>query len=92
MAGFSEYFNGRLADDRLRLMAEELHRRGKRCRWGDLALRPLLAFVKFYLLKGGFLDGAFGLLIAQRAAVAVQLKYAALWALNDGRALGGDGR
>jgi glycosyltransferase involved in cell wall biosynthesis len=83
-AGFSEYFNGRLADDRLRLMAADLCRRGQRCRWGDLALRPLVAFLKFYLLKGGFLDGKFGLLIAQRAAFAVQLKYAALWAIQMG--------
>jgi len=86
LAGFSEYFNGRLADDRLRLMAEALYRRGQRCGWLDLFLRPVLAFTKFYLLKGGFRDGQFGLLIAQRAAVAVQLKYAALWAVQTGHA------
>jgi hypothetical protein len=84
--GFAEYFNGRLADDRLRLTAEDLYRRGRRCTWTDLLLRPVLAFTKFYLLKGGFRDGRFGLLIAQRAAVAVQLKYAALWAVQMGHA------
>lgn len=83
-AGFSEYFNGRMADERLRLLADDLTRRGRRCRWGDLVLRPMLAFLKLYLLKGGFRDGMFGLLIAQRAAIAVQLKYSALWALQEG--------
>ncbi len=91
-AGFSEYFNGRLADDRVRLLAEDLHRRGRRCRWLDLLLRPFLAFMKFYFFKGGFRDGVFGLLIAQRAAVAVQLKYAALWAAQIGCLPNGGGR
>jgi glycosyltransferase involved in cell wall biosynthesis len=85
-AGFADYFDGRSADPRLRLAADELFRRGKRCGWLDLVARPPLAFAKFYLLKGGFLDGQFGLLIAQRAAVAVQLKYAALWAVQMGHA------
>jgi (heptosyl)LPS beta-1,4-glucosyltransferase len=83
-AGFAEYFNGRLADARLRLIAEDRYRRGKRCGWSDLVFRPVLAFLKFYLLKGGFLDGTFGLLIAQRAATSVQLEYAALWAAQEG--------
>ncbi|MBP1774956.1 MAG: glycosyltransferase [candidate division NC10 bacterium] len=82
-AGFAEYFNGRLADVRLRLVAEDRYRRGKRCGWSDLFFRPVFAFLKFYLLKGGCLDGTFGLLIAQRAATAVQLEYAALWAIQE---------
>jgi (heptosyl)LPS beta-1,4-glucosyltransferase len=81
-AGFADYFNGKLADARLRLIAEQMYTRGKRCGWMDLLARPPLAFVKFYFLKLGFLDGQFGLMIAQKAAMAVQLKYAALWALQ----------
>jgi (heptosyl)LPS beta-1,4-glucosyltransferase len=83
-AGFADYFNGRLADVRLRLLAEEMSRRGKRCGWMDLLVRPAHAFVKSYILKLGFLDGQFGLLIAQKAAMAAQLKYAALWAMQHG--------
>jgi len=79
-AGFAEYFDGKLADTRLMPVAEQMYQAGERCRWRDLVFRPVIAFVKFYFLKRGFLDGQFGLLIAQRAAQAVQLKYAALWA------------
>jgi glycosyltransferase involved in cell wall biosynthesis len=83
-AGFSDYFSGRRLDERLLDVAREMHAAGKRCRWWDLVIRPRLAFWKFYLLKRGFLDGAFGLLIAQKAAVSTQLKYAALWAVQHG--------
>jgi (heptosyl)LPS beta-1,4-glucosyltransferase len=85
-AGFSDYFSGRRMDERLLMVARQMHERGKRARWWDLTLRPPLAFWKFYLLKAGFLDGAFGLLIAQKAAVSVQLKYAALWAVQQEQA------
>ncbi len=82
-AGFADYFGGRRLDERLLPVAREMHARGKRCHWWDLLLRPAAAFWKFYLLKRGFLDGTFGLLIAQKAAVSTQLKYAALWAVQQ---------
>ena len=82
--GFADFFDGRLADSRLMPVAEEMFRRGRRCGWLDLLLRPVLAFGKFYVLKRGFLDGQLGLLVAQRAAVAVHLRYAALWATQAG--------
>lgn len=85
-AGFSDYFSGRRMDERLLLVARQMHAQGKRCRWGDLVLRPQAAFWKSYLLKRGFLDGAFGLLVAQKSAVSTQLKYAALWAVQEGLA------
>ena len=70
------------------MVARQMHERGKRAHVWDLLFRPWLAFLKFYILKRGFLDGAFGLLIAQKAAVSAQLKYAALWSIRHG----GDGR
>jgi len=82
-AGFADYFSGRRLDERLLLVARQMHARGRRCRWWDLLLRPWGDFWKFYLLKRGFLDGTFGLLIAQKAAVSTQLKYAALWAVQN---------
>lgn len=87
-AGFSDYFSGRRMDERLMMVARQMHARGRRARAWDLVLRPWLAFVKFYVLKRGFLDGAFGLLIAQKAAVSTQLKYAALWAIEHGELTG----
>jgi len=80
---FSDYFSGARSDSRLSMLAEEMYRKEKRCRWTHLVLRPIWAFVKFYLIKRGFRDGMFGLLIAQKAAVGVQLKYAALWAYQQ---------
>ena len=84
-AGFGDYFSGRRMDDRLMMVARQMYDKGKRAHWWDLTLRPVLAFWKFYLVKRGFLDGTFGLLIAQKAASSTQLKYAALWAVQRER-------
>lgn len=78
-----DYFSGRRMDERLMLVARQMYERGKRATFFSLWLRPWGAFIKFYILKRGFLDGTFGLLIAQKAAVSVQLKYAALWAIQN---------
>ncbi|MEM1444666.1 MAG: glycosyltransferase family 2 protein [Planctomycetota bacterium] len=83
---FADYFSGSRQDERLLMVAREMHARGKRVGSLGLWLRPKLAFFKFFVLKRGFLDGAFGLLIAQKAAVSTQLKYAALWAVQRGLA------
>ncbi len=48
----------------------------------DLVFRPLFRFLKGYLLKGGFLDGYRGLIIATSIAFGVFLKYAKLWELT----------
>jgi len=81
-AGFDDYFSGKRMDERLGMVARQMHDRGKRARVWDLLFRPSLAFLKFYFLKRGFMDGSFGLLIAQKAAVSTQLKYAALWSFS----------
>lgn len=82
-AGFDDYFSGRRMDGRLMMVAQDMHRRGKRSGWLQLLTRPLFAFIKFYVLKHGYRDGLFGFLIAQKAAVSAQLKYAALWAYQQ---------
>lgn len=82
-AGWSDYFSGRRMDERLLMVARQMHAKGKRCTVADLLFRAPLAFWKSYLVRGGFLDGGFGLLIAQKAAVSTQLKYAALWAVQN---------
>ncbi len=52
-------------------------------------LRPAAArFVRFYLLKGGFLLGWKGLLLAYLAAHYVRLKYAKLLLLQRGLPIG----
>lgn len=81
-SGFNDYFGGKRMDERLISIARQMHARGRRCSWFDLIVRPRMAFWKMYLVKRGFMDGKFGLLIAQKAAVSTQLKYAALWAVE----------
>ena len=85
-AGFADYFSGSRLDERLLDVARQMHRQGRRCSMLDLILRPMFAFIKFFVLKRGLFDGSFGLLIAQKAAVSTQLKYAALWAVQHGKA------
>ncbi len=52
---------------------------GKRCRLVDLVLRPMLRFLRGYLLKGGILDGIPGLIVVTTTAYGVFTKYAKLW-------------
>ena len=83
--GWTDYFSGARLDARLLDTARQMHDRGRRVSWVGLWGRPWFAFWKFYLLKRGVLDGSFGLLVAQKAMVSTQLKYAALWAVQQER-------
>ena len=52
-------------------------------RWRDLLFRPLLRFLKGYVLRRGFLDGAHGFLIATTSAYGVFIKCAKQWELEQ---------
>lgn len=58
--------------------AEALYADGRRPRLSDLVLRPPARFLRGYLLKGGFLDGWVGFVVAATVAWSVFLKYAKL--------------
>jgi hypothetical protein len=60
------------------LAANEAFERGQRGLLLRLIVNPCAKFVKQYLLKGGFLDGAEGLLLAILSAGYVSIKYAKL--------------
>lgn len=62
--------------------AEQQHARGRRAGALALLVRPPARFLAMYLLRGGFLDGGHGLVLAVLAAVSVAAKYARLWALG----------
>ena len=64
------------------LQAQALHARGTRASALHLALSPLARFIRFYVLKLGFLDGAAGFAHIAIGAFASFLKYAKLRALN----------
>jgi glycosyltransferase involved in cell wall biosynthesis len=68
----------RTIDSYTTIMARGLAERGRRASVADLVLRPAGRFLKFYVLKRGFLDGWRGLLLAYLAAHYVRLKYAKL--------------
>ncbi len=55
--------------------------RGIPFRWRDLLFRPLYRFLKSYILKQGFLDGAQGFVIAVCSSYGVFIKYAKLMEL-----------
>ncbi len=57
--------------------AEALDRAGRGV-WFGLVVRPPAAFVRSYVVRGGFLGGARGLVVAVMAAAYVFLKYAKL--------------
>jgi len=51
-------------------------------RWSDLLVRPLIRFVRGYVFKRGFMDGAHGLILAVLNSYGVFVKYAKLWELR----------
>ncbi|RIL12314.1 MAG: glycosyltransferase family 2 protein [Proteobacteria bacterium] len=52
----------------------------------DFLARPIARFIKFYLIKRGFLEGFAGLIVALLEAYYVLLKYGKLWELkHNGR-------
>jgi glycosyltransferase involved in cell wall biosynthesis len=65
-----------------KLFAEKAHGVGRRSHWWDLVFRPLLHFVKAYLLKAGFRDGKRGFTLARLGAREVGLKWRSLRLLS----------
>lgn len=64
------------------LQADALYRAGERAGVGRLLLSPALRFVKFYVIRGGFLDGAAGLVHIAIGCFNSFAKYAKLRALQ----------
>ena len=65
------------------LNAEKYHRQGKRASWFKLRMAPGFSFVKYYIIKGGFLDGHAGYVCARMTAYYTFLKYARLRELKN---------
>jgi len=64
------------------LAAAELYRQGRSAGIADLAVSPLARFVKFYLLRLGFLDGLPGLVHISIGCMNSFMKYAKLMELR----------
>jgi glycosyltransferase involved in cell wall biosynthesis len=65
-----------------RSWARQHYDRGRRAGALTLLVKPPARFVSMWLIRGGFLDGAPGLVLAVMAAVSVAAKYARLWELT----------
>jgi (heptosyl)LPS beta-1,4-glucosyltransferase len=79
-ASLDEYFAK--LDRYSRWWAQQSHAKGRRTSALTVLLRPPARFFSMYLLRGGFLDGAAGAIVAALAAMSVCAKYARLWALQ----------
>ena len=62
-----------------RWWAEQNYGRGRKGSAAAVFFKPPARFVRMYVLNGGFLDGAHGLVLACLAAASVMAKYARLW-------------
>lgn len=61
------------------LLAQALREKGTRPSFFNLWFRPFFTFFKYYILKGGFLDGRFGLVIAYKTLIGSMLKFSVLY-------------
>lgn len=75
-----EYFTRQ--DRYSRLSAKDMANAGKRAHLHTLILHPLFSFFKNYLLKKGFLEGYYGLVLAYGQTRYTYKKYASLRKLN----------
>lgn len=64
------------------LSAQILADRGKSFHWWHLIVKPIAIWVKMFILKGGFLDGMAGFVLAGLSAYHVYVKYAKLWEIR----------
>ena len=64
------------------LAARQMLRDGRRAHLLDLVLHPPAAFLRNYVLRAGFKDGAAGFIISAMNAFYVFLKFARLWELE----------
>ncbi len=60
------------------LAAREMRGEGRKCRFTDLILRPPFTFLQMYVLRAGFLEGYFGLLLSLLYSFYTFAKYAKL--------------
>ncbi len=67
------------------LQAERLFRDGKRAGWARVAFAPLVRFIKFYIVRLGFLDGVPGLIHILIGCQNSMLKYAKLREMVKGK-------
>jgi glycosyltransferase involved in cell wall biosynthesis len=66
------------------LAARQMYESGRRASALDMLVHPPAAFLRNYVLRGGFADGAAGLTLSLINAYSVLVKFAKLWELQLG--------
>ncbi|MDR3610934.1 MAG: glycosyltransferase family 2 protein [Ignavibacteriaceae bacterium] len=64
------------------LAARDLQKNGKRFHLSDLIIRPIVIFMKMYIIKLGFLDGIQGFILSIFSTAYVFTKYSKFWELK----------
>jgi len=64
------------------IMADDLHKNGKKFSYLKLFLKPIGKFLETYIYKRGFLDGMPGFIIAVGAAYSMFLKFSKHWEIE----------
>ena len=64
------------------LAAGELFNKGKDFALADILIRPLVIFIKMYIVRKGFLDGIQGFILAVFSSAYVFTKYCKLWEMK----------
>jgi glycosyltransferase involved in cell wall biosynthesis len=64
--------------------ARQMYLEGRRAGAAQILLRPLGRFIRMYVLRLGFLEGAHGVVLSMLGAFTVYLKYARLWEMRLG--------
>ena len=77
---WNQYFNK--VNNYTMLMAKKMNSAGKKANMVDITLRPLWAFFQVYLLRGGWLDGRLGFIMAVFHAYYTMVKYVKLYYLQ----------
>ena len=67
------------------LAARDMKDRGRRISVPGILVRPVIMFMKMYIIKAGFLDGIQGFLLAVFSSYYIFIKYTKLWELLNGR-------
>jgi (heptosyl)LPS beta-1,4-glucosyltransferase len=64
------------------LAAKDLNAKGKQFHISDLLIRPIVIFIKMYIMKLGLLDGIQGFMLAIFSSAYVFTKYSKFWELK----------
>jgi (heptosyl)LPS beta-1,4-glucosyltransferase len=65
------------------VLARAMMKKGSAASSLNLLFRPFAAFFKYYILRGAFLDGRFGLIVAYKSTIGVILKYSVLYGKQE---------